>query len=275
MTMLVVRLLVVVFMVLPVFAAQAKPQRVVSIHLCADQMALMLLKPERIKSLTYNAPKPEYSAYYDRVGDIPINYGSVEEVISYNPDLVIAGVHSAKHKIRMLRDLGYEVLALSTISKLDGVRKQIRDVAKVLGEDKRGEGIIKELDAGLAAAARPPRSPPQRAAIYHFNSQTIGSDSLVDELMTLAGYRNFAAELGIFQYGYLSLETLIAGQPELVIFEGERTAYPAVGRGVLSHPAVKSMLGKSKAIVIPSRLWACATPHIAKAAQMISGKRSP
>ena len=41
--------------------AQAKPQRIVSLNLCTDQLLLQLVEPERIAALTYLSDDPRQS----------------------------------------------------------------------------------------------------------------------------------------------------------------------------------------------------------------------
>ncbi|MFQ5534627.1 MAG: ABC transporter substrate-binding protein [Sphingomonadales bacterium] len=255
---------------LPATAAPARNHRIVSIHVCADQLALMLADPGDVASVSYNALDPEYSVMVEAARGIPVNHGHAEEVISHDPDIVIAGRHSAGPTIRLLRRLGYRVLEVATANSFDDVREQIRLVAGAIGRAERGDRIIAELDARLRAVAGRYHDTNPRAVIYHINNQTIGGQSLVNEIMELVGLQNYAATLGTIGYGHLSLERLLAGEPDLLILEGARTNAPSVGRAALSHPALQQMLKKTPSVVVPSRLWACPGIAIAEAAHRLA-----
>ena len=89
--------------------AAVRPQRIVSIGLCTDQLLLMMAQRSQIASLTSSATNLQMSYMADAVGDIPLNNASVEEIIPYRPDLIVGSHFAARDTTRFLRQLGYEV----------------------------------------------------------------------------------------------------------------------------------------------------------------------
>ena len=71
--------------------AAAAPQRIVSMNLCTDQMALLLAGPARIVSISFLGPDPAESPLAGLARGIPVNHGLAEEVIAVKPDVVFAG----------------------------------------------------------------------------------------------------------------------------------------------------------------------------------------
>ncbi len=261
---------VMVFAIPAAGAAATVAQRIVTIHLCADQLALLLAERQHVVSVSYLAADPEFSPVADLARGIPINHGDAEEVIAFAPDLVIAGRHYAGLTIRLLRRLGYRVLVLDTVNSLSEVRAQIETVGAAIGRPERARTLLDDLDRQLAAVARTADGPRPRAAIYHFAGNTIGADTLADDLIRLVGFDNYAAGLGISGYGYLSLERLIAGHPDVLIFDAVAIDAPAVGRDVLRHPALRALRSRVRTVTIPSRLWACSGTAIAEAARRLA-----
>lgn len=245
-------------------------KRIVSIHVCADQLALLLADPGDVVSVSYLAAQPEYSAVADLARGIPINHGRAEEVIGHDPDIVVAGRHSAGPTIAMLRGLGYRVVEIATANSLDDVRAQIRVMASAIDRVERGERIIADLDLDLARYAGRHAGAKPRAAIFHTANQTVGAGSLVNEIIELVGLENYAATLGTRGFGHLSLERLLAGEPDLLVFEGARVDRPSVGGAALRHPALKRLLDRTPSVVVPSSLWACPGPAIAEAARLLA-----
>ena len=73
-------------------ALAGAPQRVVSVNLCTDQLALMLAAPGQVISVTKLAAVPRVSTMAAQAADIPANSGLAEEIYMLQPDLVVAGL---------------------------------------------------------------------------------------------------------------------------------------------------------------------------------------
>src|SRR5262245_36777292 len=71
--------------------AHAKPQRIVSINSCVDEMVLRLAERRNVASVTWLSLNPESSNVSDLARGIPINHGLTEEILPMAPDIVIAG----------------------------------------------------------------------------------------------------------------------------------------------------------------------------------------
>ena len=87
-------------------AAEAKPRRIVSINLCADQLLLMLAGRENIVSLSYFATNPEISYMAEAAHGIPVNHGRSEEILLLRPDLVLTGPFTTRTTAALLRRSG-------------------------------------------------------------------------------------------------------------------------------------------------------------------------
>jgi iron complex transport system substrate-binding protein len=67
-----------------------KPQRVVSINLCVDELVLRLADRRNIASISWLARDPDNSNVADMAREVPIIHGLAEEIFPLDPDLVIA-----------------------------------------------------------------------------------------------------------------------------------------------------------------------------------------
>jgi iron complex transport system substrate-binding protein len=72
-------------------AAEAPRPSVASINLCADQLVLTLAEPEQILTVSWLSADPEESLLADAAARYPLNYGSAEELLRFDPDVVVAG----------------------------------------------------------------------------------------------------------------------------------------------------------------------------------------
>ena len=250
-------------------AAEAKPRRIVSINLCADQLLLMLAGRENIVSLSYFATDPETSYMAEAAHGIPVNYGRSEEILLLRPDLVLTGPFTTRTTAALLRRLGVTVHVVPVPESLDGVRRITRDVAAAVGEAERGERLIAEMNRRLAAIPRGRGARPV-AATYRSNSVSVGQDTLVHDVLVAAGLDNLAAKLGMSGYVHLPMESLLLGEPDVVVFASIDAKHPSLGQDLLRHPALMRAARRWRTVTVPARLWVCGTPMVVEAAELLA-----
>jgi iron complex transport system substrate-binding protein len=119
--------------------APGKPRRIVSLNMCVDELVLRLAEPQNIASVTWLSRDPKNSNVAELGARIPVNHGLAEESIPLNPDLIIAGIYTARTAVAMLKRVGIPVLEIGVPKSLDDVRAQIREIAGLIGEGERGE----------------------------------------------------------------------------------------------------------------------------------------
>jgi iron complex transport system substrate-binding protein len=197
-----------------------------------------------------------------------LNYGTVEELLRFTPDVVLAGTYTSPFTRTMLRRLGYRVVELAPEASIADIVRNVRIVADVVGHVERGERLIETLQAAVheLEAARPARSLP--TIIVRPGGFTVGADSLANELLYLAGLRNVAAEQGLDRWGSLSMEALLRSGPELIVLTGYRSSQPSLANAVLEHPALRR-LASARTVTVPSPLWSCGLPASTEAAVLL------
>ena len=80
---------------------------------------------------------PSVSAIPEKARGIPITHGGAEDVLRYDPDLVLAGPFGVSATVDLLRRLGRNVVVVPQPQDLDGVRASVRAVAAAVGEGAR------------------------------------------------------------------------------------------------------------------------------------------
>ena len=255
--------------------AGATPARIMSLNLCADQLVLALAPPGTIASVTYLARDCQISVACAAAAHMPINYGSAEEMIAAAPDLLIAGRYTTRSTVGMARKFGYAVEDLDVPNTIDAVRLQIREVADAVGNPAGGDMMIAALDRDLAALPPPSADRPRPvAAVFETSGFTVGTGSLIDTLLTRAGFDNLATRLGIDNYPSLPLEALVIGQPDLLILETRHEVRPSLGGALLDHPVLGAGFPLDRQIAVPQKLWLCGGPSIVDALRMLTAARA-
>lgn len=241
--------------------ASAKPQRVVSLNLCADQLVLALADRDQIAGLTRNAASEEMSAEAAKARGHRILTNSAEEILVLEPDLVVGMPARRSSSIGALKGQNYRTLDLKTANTLDEIYASIRETAAALGHPARGEALIADMEKQLAAVARPGKG--RVAAYYQRRGFMTGTGTLIDDLMTRVGVVNLATKLGKSDLSQISLEEMVAAQPDFLIVESATDRITDQGSEMLHHPVLRDI----PRVSIPQAWTVCGSPAYVRAAQ--------
>ncbi len=254
--------------------AKSRPQRIVSTGLCADQLLLLIADRSQIASLSSFVTDPNMSYMIDAVGDLPLNNSSVEEVIPYAPDLVVGSSFAAWDTTRFLRRLGYQVKLLSLPTTLEETYTLLRNFGEWTGNAARAELMIEQMKAEIRAIqSRHAHRPEKTVIVYSPNGYTIGANTLENDILTKAGYRNLAAEMGIDGFQQISLESLIAANPDLLYIDSNVINSDSLASAYITHPALERAVAQKDYISIPTPLRICAGPMLTEAIAYMAARR--
>ncbi|MCB1533850.1 MAG: ABC transporter substrate-binding protein [Rhodoblastus sp.] len=252
----------------PVAQAQdARPKRIVSINQCTDELVLRLADPDRVASVSWlsrDAANSNVAALADRV---PVNHGLAEEVMSHRPDVVLAGAWSSRTTIEILKRLGVKLVEFDVPRTLDEARAEIRKLAAAIGEQERGEAMVRAIDAGLAALPSP--KPSLRALVMQPNGFTVEKGSLVEDIMNRAGLENLASRVGSGGYLQVPLEAVALQQADVMILNSEAYGAPSLATAALDHPIIKALGRRLRVIALPPKLWTCVGPNLVDATRSL------
>jgi len=248
----------------PLAKASAVPQRIVSINLCADQLVLALTDREQIAGLTHNATDPEMSGEAAKAHGLPLLSNSAEQILAIEPDLIVGMPASRSAALRALPEQSYPLLDLATANTLDEIYTSIRQTAVAVGHPERGDALIARMQGELAGLPKPGRG--RVAAYYQRRGYMTGTGTLIDELMTRVGLVNLAGKLGKPPLSQLSLEEMVAAEPDFLIVESATDKVTDQGSEMLHHPALKDI----PRISVPQAWTVCGSPAYAQAARSMA-----
>lgn len=251
-------------------APAARPQRIVSLNLCTDQILLQLVGRERIAALSFLSQDAFSTALHEQARGLPIAWGNAEEVLALQPDLVLVGAYTTRHTTAMLRRFGIPVLVVAGANSFDEVAAELRSVARAVGEEARGEAIIARFAERLAELEASHRSPRPLATQFASGGYSAGSATLYHDIFAAAGHDNGAARGGLAGYGILPLEKLVEHAPDVLIGSDYRRGTPTLGNRLLQHPAIAG-LGAHE-VVLPARLTVCGGPWNLDAAALLAAE---
>jgi iron complex transport system substrate-binding protein len=254
--------------------AAEPPRRIASLDLCTDQLLVELVDRARIAAVTHLAADPTVSAIPEKARGIPVTRGAAEDVLGYDPDLILAGPFGVAASVDMLRRLGRRVVIVPLPQDLAGVRTAVRTVATAAGAEREGEALIADFDRRLARLAASRTEPPPTAIIYQIGGTVSGPGSLADAALAAAGYRNRARDYRLTPGGQAPLEVLLADPPDLLVLSSGAEEYRTVLADNLRHPAFRLLRRQRASIELPWRHWLCGTPHVVEAVERLAEARA-
>ena len=250
-------------------AAQPLPQRVMSLNLCADQLLLALLPPQRIVSLTWLSSTEGDPQWLPVVRQLPSNHGSAEEVLAAHPDLVIAGAFTTSATRQLLQRTGTPLLQLQPAQDWEGIRRVTREVAAAVGEVARGEQLLAQMDATLLQLSRTQPLQPLRVIGWSGGSDVPGRDTLFDAILSAAGAVNVgAAAQGRSDF---DLEQLLQLRPEVLMRGAAYASTPSVRNEVAAHRVVRKLYAGAQ-LTYPEAVYGCGVPRAAELALQLRGQ---
>lgn len=242
------------------------PQRILSLNLCTDQLLLALADRGQIAGLTHNVADPDLSAVPTLARGLPLHRGSAEQLLATNPDLVVGMPASGSAPLAALPREHYPLLDVPHANRLEDIYRAIHQTAAAVGHPERGAALATDIQRDLAALPSPGRG--RVAAYYQRRGYMTGTGTLVDDLMTRAGLANLARKLGKPPLAQVSLEEMVAADPDFLIVESATDTVTDQGSEMLHHPALRHIPRISV-----SQAWTvCGTPAYARAARSIAAQ---
>lgn len=249
----------------------AQPLRVVSMNVCTDQLALQLAAPGQLISVSYLTRDPRVSAMVEEAQAVEVNHGFAEEIYLLEPDLVIAGTFSTRATVDMLRRLGLPVVVMEPAWSLADVGARITEMGGYLGREAEAAALRARFEADLALLGAQGGDGP-RAALYSEGGWTQGDASLAGQILSAAGLRNIAPELGYGRGGVLPLELLVMAAPDMVISPAPQDGQSAAS-ALLMHPVMQHLRADQARSYMRDSDWVCGTPHVLRAIARLTEDR--
>lgn len=253
---------------------EGKPQRIVSLTTCTDQMLLMLVGHERIAALSNLSTDPLYSYHWQQAQGLTTHSGLAEQIIPLQPDLIIGSRFTSGNSVQILQQLGYQVKTFDSPTTLQEAADYTRAIAQIVGEPDKAEDIIDAMRSDITRAKNLVADQPQQLAIsYGPNGFTAGTHTLKHEILAAAGYRNLASELGIDYYGNVSLEQLIWSNPDAIIIDEDIPDQNSLAQSFVKHPVLDKLMRDRTLPSVPTNQWICPGPLAAKAILTLAEQR--
>lgn len=204
----------------------ASPTRIVSTSPAVTEIIYALGAEELLVGRTDFCTYPPEAQNIESIGGI--SNLNVEKVMSLKPDLIISGSMIPRKITTQLEQMGVPTACVIEQSHFDGLYDNIRKIGRLTGRQHTADSLVEKLQAICPAAdARQPGISDNVPTVYYvvgFGSAgnfTAGGNSFINDIISLAGGRNIAADVTGWSY---SLETLLTEAPDYIVIRKEDSA---------------------------------------------------
>lgn len=242
---------------------------IVSTNPCADAILIDLVPANRIAAISHYSQDPGATSIdLSMANRFASTTGTAEEVIALKPDLVLTSSFTPASTRNAYARAGLKTLLLDSPVTIEASKAQVLQIADAVGGVERGRALNARIDAAVAAALPPKGREENPAALLFIAGNLVnGSGTLLDELLTKAGFRDAAPDYGLAFTGTLPIETIASKPPRVILTPGpSRTA--TLRARVLARTGANTMEA-----AFPRNLVNCGGPTIIPAITRLAAIR--
>ena len=243
-------------------------ERIVSLAPANTEIVYAIGAGDQLVAGTTYDDYPEEAKSLPKVGDF--NNPNIEKTASYSPDLVLAA-GGIQDKLRSkLEALGMTVYVVDPTT-YDGTIATIENVGKLSGAEDGAATVTGTLTKAKEDVQAKVASLPAATTfleIYSKPLMTAGSDTFIDDMITIAGGENIGAQAGS-GFPSFSTEVLVKDDPQVYIADSGSMSEPGditKRAGFSELTAVKD----GKVYVIEDSIIARPGPRLAEGLQKLA-----
>lgn len=261
----------------------ARPTRIVSLTVAADEILFDLGAGDRVAAVTEIGADPAQSFVAEAAARVPperrfaVSEGAAERVLGLRSDLVVTAPWTDASTLAHLRRAGVPVFRLGAARTLADIARDVRTLARAVGLDREGERLAAAFRARLGAVAERTAGA-ARVRVLSLSDVgaemwTGGAATLLDEEIAAAGGVNVAsAEAGVQGYSPVSMERLLALQPDAVVLSALSDGAEATLAAFRARPGAENLAAvrAGRVHALPARLLATTSHHAAEGVEALA-----
>ncbi len=229
---------------LPLHTFAATPTRILSLDLCSDWLLAKHANRSQVAALS-----PLLKQFpLEWIGsEWPIHDGSLEQILTLKPDLVLSGEYNALILRQRLIALGLRVEVLLLPRTLPEVIEYEKRFLTLVG--------LPTTQASKPSPAAELSSHPPRLLLLGANGIGTGRQTLEHDVIQQAGWGNYLESDG---YSTLDLEQLVSDPPDAVMWSAPKS--PALANQFAKHPALRHAIPEKQWLSSNYWHWQCPGP---------------
>ena len=260
-----------------------KPSKIVSTTYGTDEILIELVDVKNIKALSRWAGDQEIT-FISKEQAAAVGQTAnpnAETILSLKPDIVFVSITSGKEVAKTLEEMGVTVYVADSPKSYEAMKKKVIGIASAVGERKKGEAMVRQMDAKMAALKEKLKviTPEKEKKVMAFSFiGAIGrKGNLLDDIFRYAHVRNCAAEAGLEQEsGPLSKEQIVAINPDVILLPtwdfNSDASTSDFAKELFNDPAIKNIaaIRNNKAAFVSDRYRYVASQHITDSIEAVA-----
>ncbi len=194
---------------------ESEPERIVSLAPGHTETLYALGLGDRVVGVTTYCNYPAEAAEKTQVGEFAEI--DLEVVVGLDPDLVLASTLQMVDVVPALQDHGIAVVVATPESVLE-VLTTIDLIGQITGRQGTAQALVAALTERIEAVQQAVQDAPRPTVFWELGAElyTVGPGSFVDDLITMAGGENVAADADS-PWPQLSVEAIILKDPQVIV----------------------------------------------------------
>ena len=243
---------------------EAKPERILTVSLGHDEVTYAVVPSGRVVATSSYAKLEAHSNVAHLAGGVGVITLDAEQVVSYDPDIVVASPFTKADFIDALENVGITVVQTKLHNDPDGRVQDILLMGYVYGEVDRALALADEVQFRYEqlkeATSSKPAGDRQRVlslTSYSDKIYTAGAGSTEGGIIEAADGVNVAAEAGLEGNPTTSLEGVIAMSPEVIFIPQPPDSGEPFREQLLANPALADVaaIKNARVYVVPNRFY--------------------
>ena len=200
---------------------------------------------------------------------------NIERITELDPDIVIAIAGGPDDDYQKIRDLGIPIYRVIDVRGIEGVYEEISNIGKLIGFEDEAAVMANTLEAEIDAVSEKVKdlSDEEKFSVFYevWNDplMSVGSDTFLDALISLAGGKNIVAEDGLTGWPEYSIETLIQRNPDVVIAPASFAFDPTIITGDERFVDLDAVIN-NKVFIVPDNPVSRPSQNLIKGLQMLA-----
>jgi iron complex transport system substrate-binding protein len=229
------------------------PQRIISLAPSNTEILFALGAGDQVVGRDTLSDFPEEAKSVTDIGST-FEALNTEQIVSLEPDFVLAAEINTPEQVKQLEDLGLTVYYLSNPTTLEEMYDNLELVAQLTGHQEEAAALIESLKARVAAVDEKIAPLSSRPGVFYeldgtdpAKPFTAGKGTFITQLIDRAGGYNIASDLE--GYPQLSLEQVVAADPAFIILGDAR--YGVTPESIAQRPGWENLSAVKNGQVLP------------------------
>ena len=202
----------------------AKPERIVTLSVGHDEVTYALVPAGRVVGVGSSTQNPMFSNVADLAAGAETIGREPEVILSVSPDVMVTSPFVSSDVVQALSGTGLPVVQTRLANDIDARIQAILLMGYIYGEEERAIAFAREVrerwDALQSVVGAKPVAERQRvmsSARFSDKIFTAGGSSTEGGIIEAAGGINVAAEAGLTGNPTISIESIVAMRPDVIL----------------------------------------------------------